>query len=47
MTRVAKEDQGLETTFLDLENADEGQVNAALRDDTKVCHFDLRFYGPL
>jgi hypothetical protein len=36
MTRVAKENQGLETTFLDLENADEAQVNAALRHDTKV-----------
>lgn len=36
MTRVAKENQGLETTFLDLENADEAQVNGALRHDTKV-----------
>jgi cystathionine gamma-lyase len=37
MTRVAKENQGLETTFVDLENADEAQVNDALRHDTKVC----------
>jgi cystathionine gamma-lyase len=36
MTRVAKENQGLETTFVDLENADEAQVNDALRHDTKV-----------
>ena len=36
MTRVAKENQGLETTFLDLENADEVQVNDALRYNTKV-----------
>lgn len=37
MTRVAKENQGLETTFVDLENADEAEVNDALRQDTKVC----------
>ena len=37
MTRVAKENQGLETTFVDLENADEDQIISALRDDTKVC----------
>jgi cystathionine gamma-lyase len=36
MTRVAKENQGLETTFVDLENADEAQVNDALRHNTKV-----------
>jgi len=47
MTRVAKEDQGLETTFLDLENADEGKVNAALRDNTKVCPFGLGVHGSL
>ena len=47
MTRVAKDGQGLETTFLDLENADEEQVNAAFHDDTKVCPFDLGFYGSL
>ncbi len=37
MTRVVKESQGLETTFVDLENADEVQVNDALRHNTKVC----------
>jgi cystathionine gamma-lyase len=47
MTRVAKEGQGLETTFLDLENADEGQINAALRDNTKVCLSGLSSYGSL
>jgi cystathionine gamma-lyase len=36
MTSVAKENQGLETTFVDLENADEAQVNGALRHDTKL-----------
>jgi cystathionine gamma-lyase len=36
MTRVAKENQGLETTFVDLESADEAQVNDALRHNTKV-----------
>jgi len=36
MTRVAKENQGVETTFVDLENADEEQVNHALRDNTKL-----------
>ncbi|KAI0305214.1 Cys/Met metabolism PLP-dependent enzyme-domain-containing protein [Multifurca ochricompacta] len=36
MTRVAKENQGLETTFVDLENADEEQVNNALHDNTKL-----------
>ena len=46
MTRVAKEDQGLETTFIDLENAGEAQINAALRDNTKVCLLGLDFYGP-
>jgi cystathionine gamma-lyase len=36
MTRVAKENQGLETTFIDLENADEEQVKYAIRDNTKA-----------
>ena len=47
MTRVAKEGQGLETTFLDLENADEGRVTAALRNNTKVCLSGLASYGCL
>lgn len=37
MTRVAKENQGLETSFIDLENADEEQVKRAIRADTKAC----------
>jgi len=43
MTRVAKENQGLEATFLDLENADEDQIHDAIRDNTKVCPFGLYF----
>jgi cystathionine gamma-lyase len=41
MTRGAKETQGLEITFLDLENADEDQINHAFRDNTKVCFLAL------
>jgi cystathionine gamma-lyase len=37
MTRVAKENQGVDVTFLDLENAEEQSINAALRPNTKVC----------
>ncbi|KAI0321398.1 Cys/Met metabolism PLP-dependent enzyme-domain-containing protein [Amylostereum chailletii] len=36
MSRVAKENQGQETTFVDLENADEEQVNEAIRPNTKL-----------
>ncbi|KAI0044784.1 hypothetical protein FA95DRAFT_1597205 [Auriscalpium vulgare] len=36
MTRVAKENQGLETTFVDLENADEEEVAQAIRENTKL-----------
>ena len=36
MTKVAKINQGLETTFVDLENADEESVAAAFRPNTKV-----------
>ncbi|KAI0253005.1 Cys/Met metabolism PLP-dependent enzyme-domain-containing protein [Lactifluus subvellereus] len=36
MTRVAQENQGLETTFVDLENADEDQIISAIRDNTKL-----------
>ena len=36
MTRVAKENQGVETTFLDLENADEEKINDAIQPNTKV-----------
>ncbi|KIP05439.1 hypothetical protein PHLGIDRAFT_92152 [Phlebiopsis gigantea 11061_1 CR5-6] len=36
MTRVAKVNQGLETTFLDLENADDETILAAIRPNTKL-----------
>ncbi|KAI0000687.1 Cys/Met metabolism PLP-dependent enzyme-domain-containing protein [Russula compacta] len=36
MTSVAGEYQGVQTTFVDLENADEDQVHAALRGNTKL-----------
>ena len=44
MKRVASENQGLETTFIDLETADEDVITAAIRDETKVC---FRFPRPL
>ena len=36
MTKVAQMNQGLETTFVDLENADEDSIIAAFRPNTKV-----------
>jgi len=36
MSRVARENQGLETTFLDLENADDDTIIAAIRPNTKL-----------
>ena len=36
MRRVASENQGLETTFLDLETADDNTVVSAFRENTKV-----------
>ncbi|KAH9953806.1 Cys/Met metabolism PLP-dependent enzyme-domain-containing protein [Russula dissimulans] len=36
MTRIAKENQGVEITFVDLENIDEEKTNHALRDNTKL-----------
>lgn len=45
MTKVAKINQGLETTFVDLENADEDSIISAFRPNTKVraeCLFLLR-----
>jgi cystathionine gamma-lyase len=36
MRRVAAENQGLETSFLDLESAGEDKILDALRDNTKV-----------
>jgi cystathionine gamma-lyase len=44
MTRVAKENQDLETTFLDLENADEEEISGAIRGNTKVSVFCLDFH---
>ncbi|EDR02942.1 uncharacterized protein LACBIDRAFT_191633 [Laccaria bicolor S238N-H82] len=36
MTRVANENQGLETTFVDLEHADEEAIRDAIRENTKL-----------
>jgi cystathionine gamma-lyase len=36
MTRVANENQGLKTTFVDLEHADEEVIRDAIRENTKV-----------
>lgn len=36
MTRVANENQGLETTFVDLEHADEDTIKDAIRENTKL-----------
>ena len=36
MTRVAAENQGLQTTFVDLENADDDTIRDAFRPNTKV-----------
>ncbi len=38
MTKVAKINQGLETTFVDLEHADDDTILAAIRPNTKVCY---------
>jgi cystathionine gamma-lyase len=43
MKRVAKENQGVDVTFLDLENAEEESIYAALRPNTKVC---IQLYHP-
>ena len=43
MTKVASENQGLETTFVDLENADEDTIRDAIRENTKV-HLFLLFH---
>lgn len=37
MRRVAEETQGIETTFMDLENVDEDEFKATIRENTKVC----------
>ncbi|KAJ1300875.1 hypothetical protein OPQ81_002513 [Rhizoctonia solani] len=36
MTRVAKEMQGLETTFVDLDNSSDEQITASFRENTKL-----------
>ncbi|TFK60465.1 hypothetical protein BDN72DRAFT_828891 [Pluteus cervinus] len=36
MTRVASQNQGLETTFLDLENADDNTILGSLQENTKL-----------
>ncbi|CAE7232983.1 unnamed protein product [Rhizoctonia solani] len=36
MTRVAKEIQGLETTFVDLENSSDEEITASFRDNTRL-----------
>lgn len=41
MTKVAAENQGLETTFMDLEHSADDDIYAALRDNTKVRYFIL------
>ncbi|KIJ95387.1 hypothetical protein K443DRAFT_329768 [Laccaria amethystina LaAM-08-1] len=43
MTKVANENQGLETTFVHLEHADEDIVRDAIRENTKV-HLSLLFF---
>ncbi|KAI0776404.1 pyridoxal phosphate-dependent transferase [Irpex lacteus] len=40
MSKVAKTNQGLETTFVDLENADDETILAAIRENTKVSYLD-------
>ncbi|CUA76627.1 hypothetical protein RSOLAG22IIIB_06388 [Rhizoctonia solani] len=41
MTQVAKEVQGLEITFVDLENGTDEQITAAFRDNTKLVWLEL------
>ncbi|TFY81597.1 hypothetical protein EWM64_g2410 [Hericium alpestre] len=36
MSRVAKENQGVDTTFIDLENADEEEIRQAIQPNTKL-----------
>jgi cystathionine gamma-lyase len=48
MAKVAKDNQGLDTTFLDLEKADDDTIFGAIRPDTKVsCRFVLDPFGGL
>lgn len=43
MRRVAAEGQGLETTFLDLENASDDEIIASIRNNTKVFYANFFF----
>jgi hypothetical protein len=43
MRRVAMENQGLESSFLDLENASDDEVLGAIRENTKVTLSFLLF----
>lgn len=45
MTKVAKLNQGLETTFLDLENAEDETILAAIQENTKVSTLAYRSIG--
>ena len=40
--RVAAENQGLESTFMDLENSSDDEILGAIRENTKVSSF---FFG--
>jgi cystathionine gamma-lyase len=42
MARVAAETQGVQTSFVDLESADDDTILAAFRENTKVCPLDFR-----
>ena len=42
MSKVAKVNQGLETTFVDLESADDETILAAFRENTKVNSLSRR-----
>jgi cystathionine gamma-lyase len=42
MTKVAKLNQGLETTFVDLEGADDDTILSSFRDNTKVRPLSLQ-----
>lgn len=45
MSRVAAENQGLQTTFVDMESADDETILAAFRPNTKVCCLHSNAHG--
>ena len=45
MRQVATENQGLESTFLDLENAGDEEILGAIRENTKVRKVVLFFFS--